>query len=154
MKRRNIMREFDINDNQLIHDLVSLRAEGAYVMPLYIEIYNDIVDIRNIDSITNFTPSSLKIGFGSVCGVFQKNQFPLKYIDHFDIISTFSMFDSVINNDLRYYVFESSDPYGNIEHPIFEQMSYYYWTIRERLEENQKKVRLEKIRKSMEENES
>lgn len=139
------------NSEQIIARLIKNRKDDAYVMPLYIKIYNDIIDIRNIDSIENFTPSSLKVGFGAVCGCFVNNQFPIKYIDNFDIVRTFSLFDPVMNTDYQYYIFESSDPYGNIDHPIFEQIGYYYWMIREKLEDNQKRIRLEKIRKAMEE---
>ena len=142
---------FDINDNARIYELIRNRKEGAFVMPLYIKIYNSIYDIRDIDEIDNYVPSALKIGFGSIYGFFNKTQFPIKYIDSFDIVKQFTIFDDRINNDMNCYVFESSDPYSNINHDIFEQISYYYWLFRDYLDNRMKDIRAERIRKAMEE---
>ena len=138
------MRKFDIDDNARIMELIHKRKDGAYVMPLYIKMYSDLIDIRDIDEIDNFIPSAMRIGFGSMYGVLNKTQFPIKYIDQFDIVKKFTMFDDKLNNDVQCFVFESSDPWWNIDHCIFEQIDYYYWMIRGYLEERMKIIRKQK----------
>lgn len=147
-----MLREFNIDDNDRIYELINLRKKDAYVMPLYIKIYNSIYDIRDIDSIDNFNPSAMKLGYGSIYGLFNKTQFPIKYIDSFDIVKQFTVFDERINIDMKCYVFESSDPYSNINHPIFEQMSYYYWLFRDYLDNRMKEIRAKRIKELMENN--
>ena len=140
-----MIRKFDIEDDNRIVELIKKRKVGAYTIPLYIRIYNDLIDIRDIDKINNFIPSAMKVGFGSMYGVLNRTQFPIKYIDHFDIIRKFNYFDEVINNDIQCFVFESSDPYSNIDHDIFEQIDYYYWLIRNYLEERMKIIRKQRM---------
>ena len=143
------IREFDMSDDDRIVELIKKRKDGAFVMPLYIRIYNNRYDIRDIDLIDNFIPSAMRIGFGGMYGVLNKTQFPIKYINQFDIVRKFNHFDEVLNNDVQYFVFESSDPYWNIDHDIFEQIDYYYWMIREYLEERMKEIRRKRIEESM-----
>lgn len=145
------MRMFDIDDNDRIMELINKRKDGAYVMPLYIKLYNNRIDIRDIDEIDNFIPSAFKIGFGAKYGVMNKAQFPINYIMNFDIIKKFNHFDEKINNDVQCFVFESSEPYSNINHDIFEQMNYYYWIIRDYLENRMKKINEVKRKKLLEE---
>jgi hypothetical protein len=146
------MRTFDINDTERIVELVRKRKSDAYVMPLYIKIYNERIDIRDIDEIDNYTPSSLKIGFGAVTGLFNKTNFPIKLSNSFDFVSRFTHYDDKMNTDYQYFVFESSDPYSNIDHDIFEQMSYYYWIFRNYLEDRMKSIRAKRIKDAMENN--
>lgn len=137
-----MIREFDIMNNDRILELINKRKEGAYVIPLYIRIYNKLIDLRDIDKIDNFIPSAMKVGFGGMYGILNRTQFPIKYIDNFDIVRKFNMFDTRINNDVQCFVFESSDPYWNIDHDIFEQIDYYYWMIRMYLEERMKMLKI------------
>lgn len=149
------MKKFFIDDEQRIAELIRRRKSDAYVMPLYVKIYNDLIDITELDSIDNYSPSAMKVGFGSRYGLFDdKPQFPIDHIYEFDIVRKFTLFDGRINNDVQYYVFESSDPYGNINHPIFEQMSYYYWEIRDYLEDRMKIIRAKRIKEAMDLNEN
>ena len=148
-----MIREFDIDDNKRIVELIGNRKEGAYVIPLYIRIYNKRIDLRDIDEIDNFIPSAMRIGFGGLYGVLNKTQFPIKYIDQFDIVRKFTNFDEKINVDYQYFVFESSDPYWNIDHEIFDQVDYYYWMIRMYLEERMKMIRKKRIEETLKENE-
>ena len=144
------MRTFNIEDRDRIVELIKRRKDNAYVMPLYIKLYNDRIDIRDIDEIDNFIPSAMKIGFGSVNGLFNKTNFPIKYSNNFEFVSRFTHYDDKMNTDYQYFVFESSDPYSNIDHDIFEQMSYYYWTIREYLENRMISIRAKRIKDAME----
>ena len=148
-----MLRVFDMDDNDRIVELIGKRKREAYVIPLYIRIYNNRYDLRDIDEIDNFIPSAMRIGFGAMYGVLNKTQFPIKYIDQFDIVKKFNQFDERFNVDYQYFVFESSDPYWNINHDIFEQVDYYYWMIRNYLEERMKIIRKKRIEESMKENE-
>lgn len=149
------MKKFYIEDHNRIADLIERRKEDAVVMPLYVRIYNELVDLRSLDEIDNYAPSAMKVGFGARYGLFDpKPQFPLEHLYDVEVVDKFTLFNSEINNDIQYYVFESSDPYGNINHPMFEQMAYYYWMIRDYLEDRMKIIRANKIKEMMESEES
>ena len=42
---------FNIDDQDRIAELIDNRKSDAFIMPLYIKVYNDIYDIRDIDKI-------------------------------------------------------------------------------------------------------
>ena len=143
---------FNINDNDKIRLLTNNRKEGAYVMPLYIKIYNSRYDSRDLDTTENYTPSALKIGYGAIYGMFCKQQFPIKGVDAFHIIKQFLHTDYEKNIDIRYIVFEESTMDEEmLKHPIIDQINYYYSTINEYLMEKTKVLRDKRIRQFLDE---
>lgn len=123
------MFEFNIDDHARIAELINNRKEDAFVMPLYLKVYNTIYDIRDIKEIKSFSPSGFKIGFGACNSLFSKNNFPTQYIYNFGNVNVFTEYNEKYNSDNRYIVFESSsidDESKLAEHPIFEQINYYY----------------------------
>lgn len=134
------MRNFildNTNEDNII-ELIGRRKEGAYVMPLYAKMYHDRIDLRDIDEITNFNPSGFKLGFGAVYALFEKPRFPIQHINLFDVVYQFKKFDEEMNIAKQYYVIESSNmTVFDLEHPIFEQINYYYDMFSEHLSKQQ-----------------
>ena len=145
------MREFDINNDERISEIISVKLDNAYCIPLYVKMYNKLIDLRDIDEIDNFIPSGFKVGFGVRRSIFDKCSFPIKYLNHFDILRRFRKFNEKINNDEEFFVFESSEPYEDINHDMFKQIDYYYWMIRKYLEDNMRKIREDNMKRIKEE---
>lgn len=143
---------FDLNNHDEIVRMVSKRKEGAFVIPLYVNHYRELVDIRNLDSIQNFNNSSCTLGFGAVCGLFQKYQFPMVYALDFDVKASFDVpYTKVDGVMTKYIVFESSiidESRFNNDHPMFEQINYYCGMIRDKLIE-QYNAEMERRRKEL-----
>lgn len=150
------MWNFDIDDQNRIAELIDKRKPDAYIMPLYIKVYNDIYDIRDIDKITGFSPSGFKLGFGGSNGLFSSTNFPSQFIFTFSNVNTFSRFNEEYNCNTRYIIFESMevDEEQEKEHPLFEQINYYYKMIRDYLLESTEKYRKARIEENLKDDQS
>lgn len=143
---------FDLANHDEIIRMVSKRKEGAFLIPLYVNHYRNLVDIRDVGSIQNFNSPTCTLGFGAVCGLFQKYPFPMMYALDFDVKASFDVpYERVEGVMTKYIVFESSiidEGRFRDNHPMFEQINYYCGMIRDKLIE-QYNVAMEKRRQEL-----
>lgn len=99
---------FDVNDKELVKKIIDQRDDDEYVIPLYVKIYNEKFSILELDNITDISPSSFKVGFGSSSSMFIRNSFISKYAMDFEPINVFGVFDNDNGVDILYNIFESS----------------------------------------------
>lgn len=98
---------FDMNNKELVKKIIDQRDDDEYVIPLYVKIYNEKFSILELDNITDISPSSFKVGFGSSSSIFTKNSFISKYAMDFETINVFKVFDNDNNVDVLYNIFET-----------------------------------------------
>lgn len=142
------MYTFDLSDHDRIANLIDNRLPDAFVMPLYIRIYNTKYDIRDINNITDFNPVGFKIGFGAFNSLFSKTSFPSQFIFDFDDVNSFNIFKEDINTNVRYITFESTDV-DRTDHPIFEQINYYFNLFKDYLTNKHESYRKSLIEETM-----
>ena len=138
------MRNFiiDTEHEDDIRTLITRRKDGAFVMPLYIRMYNDRIDLRDYKEINNFNLSGYKMGFGAMNGLLIRQAFPMNMIDHFDIVHQFTKYDYDKNISVGYYVFETSAVDEELtKHPMMHQINYYYDLFGEALYNQQQEHR-------------
>lgn len=98
-----------LNDRDWIKKVINAR-DDEIVIPLYVQIYGTKYPLLKLDEIKKrFSPSAFKIGYGTADGWFMKNAFPTQRINEFDLIESFSEYDSENEINIRYTVFESGD---------------------------------------------
>lgn len=106
MKGKNFMLE----DRTLVKNLINLRDDDEIIIPLYVQVYGKKYPILKLDEIKKrFSPSAFKVGYGTADAWFMKNSFPVNRISEFDLVDTFSEYDSENERNIRYTVFESGD---------------------------------------------
>jgi len=152
---------FDFDNHEMIANMIAKRKEDAFVIPLYVNHYRNRIDIREIGSIKNFNSQSCTLGFGTVCGLFQRNPFPMSYALDFDIHTSFDLpYTRVDGVMTKYIIFESAQiDEGRFQnyHPMFDQINYYCNMIRDKLIEQynvameQRKAELLKMQEAADE---
>ena len=148
----------DIKNHDRIMELVDGRLKSSYVEPLYVKIYNNIYGLDELDVIDDFNPSSFKVGFGSSLGLFIRKPIDMRCLISLDVINKFKMYKEELQCEHVYYVFETgqliqNDPSHETFKEFFEQIDYYYWLLRDHIEERYsiiKKKRMEELLKGME----
>ena len=130
---------FDINDNEKIKRYINKRKDDMIIIPMYVSLYNERYDICELDKITEYSPSALKVGFGSCMSVIEKNPFPRGYMYLVDIQTIFKEFDEVKNIDISYITFESSTVSG--DNKICKEINYYFEIIEEYIREHVKEYK-------------
>lgn len=141
---------FDINDKELIKRIIDKRNDDEYVIPLYVKIYNNTYSLLELDSITDYNPSSFKVGFGSSSSIFTKNSFITEYSFDFDIVNVFGIFSPSLNLNVLYNVFEST--YVEECSDMHKQINYYVGLLEDRISKQVDIIKKELIRKQMDEN--
>jgi poly-D-alanine transfer protein DltD len=149
---------FDIKNHDRIVELVDGRLKSSYVEPLYVKIYNNIYGLDELDVIDDFNPSAFKVGFGSSLGLFIRKPIDMRCLISLDVVDKFKMYKEELQCEHVYYVFETgqliqNDPSHETFKEFFEQIDYYYWLLRDHIEERYsiiKKKRMEELLKGME----
>lgn len=106
MKGKNFMLE----DRTWVKNLINSRDDDEIIIPLYVQIYGKKYPLLKLDEIKKrFSPSAFKVGYGTADAWFMNNSFPVHRISEFDLVDTFSEYDSKNERNIRYTVFESGD---------------------------------------------
>lgn len=143
---------FDITNKELIMKLVSMKDDDI-VIPLYVRTDIDRYSILELDDIISYSPSSFKVGFGTVSGLFVKNGFDNRRAFDFDVINVFNHYNEETMSESKYTIFESgyiTD--GEINDTLNFQINFYIDILEEYVRKHVDEVRRELIRKQMEEN--
>lgn len=149
---------FDIKNHDRVMELIDGRLKSSYVEPLYVKIYNNIYGLDELDAIDDFNPSAFKVGFGSSLGLFIRKPIDMRCLISLDVVDKFKTYKEEIQCEHVYYVFETgqliqNDPSHETFKEFFEQIDYYYWLLRDHIEERHsiiKKKRMEELLKGME----
>lgn len=131
--------------NEIIKKYASLRAEDAYVMPMYVSLYNERYALDDLNSITSYSPNSIKVGFVSVQSILEKKPFSLLSPFEVTMIETVTDHDDSKGIDVNYIVFETGILNNN--GPMYEQINYYVSQldtyVKNIVNENKSKLRKE-----------
>lgn len=158
---------FDTNDRNMIMQLINgSKDPQAYVVPLYVRVFKDRFPLTEMDQITTYSPSGMRIGFGAKISVFERKSFPQECMFQYDCITAFSNHDEENQADEKFIIIESGeitdDELNNeklapIIRELNTQIAYYYNMINEYLQTQYaeiKKRRLEALMASMEQDNS
>lgn len=133
---------FDINDKEKVIKLIEkTKKDGAYVVPLYVKIYNDIYGLDELDTMIQergFNPASFRVGFGAKVSLFDNCSFPKEMMFEFDCEIAYSQHNDELDVDERYLVLEigkeSADAYeGSVRSTLLSQIHYYQDTLHDYL---------------------
>jgi hypothetical protein len=123
MKGKNFMLE----DRTWVKNLINARDDDEIIIPLYVQIYGKKYPLLKLDEIKKrFSPSAFKVGYGTADAWFMKNSFPVHRISEFDLVDTFSEYDSENERNIRYTVFESGDVDISEENKLNEEIHMYF----------------------------
>lgn len=142
---------FDINNHKFISRVINMRDENAYVIPLYVKVYNDTYSILELQDMKDYNPASFKIGFGSSTSLFAKKSFPSQYAFDFDTVALYSEHDEDTGSATRFIVFETSDVDPSISE-FHQQLHAYYEMLSKHINEHVTQYKKEALRQYMEEN--
>lgn len=124
---------FDIKNKDYIKDCINKRIEGGYVIPIYVSLYKETYLLTELDQITEYSPGSIKVGFGACSSPLEKKPFPSNRLNEVDVIDVIFDHDESSNIDIRYVLFETSGLDG--DDPVSEQVNYYVDIIDERVKD-------------------
>lgn len=141
---------FDLDNEESLRELIDKRNERNIVIPLYVTINGHRYGLWELDQITSFSPSFMKVGFGSSFGMFVKSGFPTEHMYDFTIQKLFDHFDYDENVLTRYIVFESGElTEEEMEiSQMYQEIQLYINGIGDKIEEHVKQYRYD-IRKRM-----
>jgi hypothetical protein len=123
MKGKNFMLE----DRTWVKNLINSRDDDEIIIPLYVQIYGKKYPLLKLDEIKKrFSPSAFKVGYGTADAWFMKNSFPVHRISEFDLVDTFSEYDSKNERNIRYTVFESGDVDTSEENKLNGEIHMYF----------------------------
>lgn len=116
-----------LEDRTWIKNLINSRDDDEIIIPLYVQIYGKKYPLLKLDEIKKrFSPSAFKVGYGTADAWFMKNSFPVHRISEFDLVDTFSEYDSENERNIRYTVFESGDVDISEENKLNEEIHMYF----------------------------
>lgn len=138
---------FNPEDRESIVNMIHSKRNDAYVVPMYVKIYNNTYLLSEMDQIQNFNPAGFKVGFGASISALDATSFPSQFLCDFEYVSVFSEYDSEIETNVKYFVFETRAIESDNKHPMHEQMAYYFNLLKDHLTVQQNEIR----RKIMEE---
>lgn len=144
---------FDMENQEAIMKLINERDENCYVIPLYVHINNQRYNLWEMNEITDFSPHTIKVGFGSSQGLMVRFPFPSKCMFEFDMIRIFHRYDYDRDVETFYHVFESgflSDE--ELKDEMHQQIQAYVNAISEHVMKHVNEKRQE-VRKQMMEDE-
>lgn len=123
MKGKNFMLE----DRTWVKNLINSRDDDEIIIPLYVQIYGKKYPLLKLDEIKKrFSPSAFKVGYGTADAWFMKNSFPVHRISEFDLVDTFSEYDSKNERNIRYTIFESGDVDISEENKLNGEIHMYF----------------------------
>lgn len=116
-----------LEDRTWVKNLINARDDDEIIIPLYVQIYGKKYPLLKLDEIKKrFSPSAFKVGYGTADAWFMKNSFPVHRISEFDLVDTFSEYDSKNERNIRYTVFESGDVDTSEENKLNEEIHMYF----------------------------
>ena len=116
-----------LEDRTWVKNLINSRDDDEIIIPLYVQIYGKKYPLLKLDEIKKrFSPSAFKVGYGTADAWFMKNSFPVHRISEFDLVDTFSEYDSENERNIRYTVFESGDVDVSEENKLNEEIHMYF----------------------------
>lgn len=116
-----------LEDRTWVKNLINSRDDDEIIIPLYVQIYGKKYPLLKLDEIKKrFSPSAFKVGYGTADAWFMKNSFPVHRINEFDLVDTFSEYDSENERNIRYTVFESGDVDTSEENKLNEEIHMYF----------------------------
>lgn len=116
-----------LEDRTWVKNLINSRDDDEIIIPLYVQIYGKKYPLLKLDEIKKrFSPSAFKVGYGTADAWFMKNSFPVHRISEFDLVDTFSEYDSENERNIRYTVFESGDVDTSEENKLNEEIHMYF----------------------------
>jgi len=146
---------FDIENQDAIMELIDTRNENCIVIPLYVNINNELYGLWELDEITSFSRNMIKVGFGSSKGLFIKSPFPNDCMYEFEMKKMFSYFDYDENTETFYFVFESGLlNEDELTDDIHKQMQQYIEAIADRVQKYVDEYRTELRKRLMEDEDS
>lgn len=121
---------FDMENKETIMKLIDERDPNCFVIPLYVHINNTRYNLWEMNDIDDFSPNTLRVGFGSSRGLRIHSQFPADCIYEFNMITTLRDYNYNTDTDKFYYIFESGNlDESEIRLPIHEQIQTYIQSI-------------------------
>lgn len=116
-----------LEDRTWVKNLINSRDDDEIIIPLYVQIYGKKYPLLKLDEIKKrFSPSAFKVGYGTADAWFMKNSFPVHRISEFDLVDTFSEYDSENERNIRYTVFESGDVDVSEENKLNGEIHMYF----------------------------
>lgn len=146
---------FDVNDREYIVDMIRKKKPDAFVIPLYVKVYNQTYTMHELNTIPNFNPSGFRVGFGAVVSMFDRYSLPQDKMFRFECIDAFNVHNEKYNADEKFIVIEigifTDDDQFDENDPVYEQLGYYYNLLREYLNHINKEKRRRMIEEQMKE---
>lgn len=101
---------FNMEDHEFIMKVIQSRDHNAFIMPLYVRVYNTTYSMMELDSMTEYNPASFKVGFGTSYGLTDEHiNFPKKVMIDLDVINMFHDVDPDTGDTTHYCIFEISN---------------------------------------------
>lgn len=146
---------FDVMDKEYIISMIRNKKDNAFIIPLYVKVYNQTYTIHELNDIPMFNPSGFRVGYGAIVSMFDKFSFPQDKMFRFECIDAFNMHNEKYNVDEKFIVIESGiftdDDEFDESDPLYEQMAYYYTELRKYLEKKYQEKRKRLIQQQIEE---
>lgn len=109
--------------HELIKQYAGYRNENAHVMPMYVSLYNERYGLNELNTITDYSPNSIKVGFVSVISPIEKRPCTLNSMFEVNVIDSFVEHDDSTGVDTTYLLFETGIINGT--GAIYDQINYY-----------------------------
>lgn len=101
---------FNMEDHEFITKVIQSRDHNAFIMPLYVRVYNTTYSMMELDSMVEYNPASFKVGFGTSYGLTDGHiNFPKKVMIDLDVINMFHDVDPDTGDTVHYCIFEISN---------------------------------------------
>ena len=114
-------------DKEYVKKLVNMRDDDKIVIPLYIQIFGKKYSLLQLDVVKKrFSKNIFKVGYATADALFMNNSFPVNRIGEFDLIDTFTEYDTDMERNIRYTVFESGDVDVKEDNELDNEIHMYF----------------------------
>ena len=118
---------FMFYDKEYVKKLVNMRDDDKIVIPLYIQIFGKKYSLLQLDAVKKrFSKNIFKVGYATADALFMNNSFPVNRIGEFDLIDTFTEYDTDMERNIRYTVFESGDVDVKEDNELDNEIHMYF----------------------------
>lgn len=101
---------YNPKDYDEIKRIIDAKRPDGYVIPLYVQLYNDRYAITEINSITSFNPAAFRIGFGAKKSILDRCSFPECMSKYYSIEDSFVVNDPDTQVSEVYLIFSIATP--------------------------------------------
>ena len=166
---------YDKNNHEEIARLINSKKPDAYVMPVYVQVYQEQYLISELKNIKQFNPAGFRVGFGAKKSIFDKYSLPECMLRYYTMEDWFVFHNEEKQIDEVYMIFSTAQPdktlqeaiedvvhhggdlevetfknlHIDVDPVVMDQVIYYYNMLRDHLEkqynENRKKLIEEEI---------